>query len=211
MNTNRTIIFSILSLVATGMVLLAFMPAESPVKPGLEIGAKAPMTDLEVRDVSGEMVTLKEIAGEKGLLVIFSCNTCPWVDRWEDRYNPVAGLAEESGIGTIALNPNSATRDKGDSFEDMQKRAEENNYQFYYALDADSKMAEAFGATRTPHIFLFNADMELVYRGAIDDNAKSAENVENPYLKNAIQALAQGEEIAKKTSRSLGCTIKWPE
>ena len=196
--------------VCSFILVSAFMPLEDSLIDELEIGAKAPMTDVEVKDVSGEMITLEEVAGEKGLLVIFSCNTCPWVGKWEDRYNPVANLAEENGIGTIALNPNTGTRDSGDGFEDMQERAKESGYDFYYALDENSKMAEAFGATRTPHIFLFNSDMQLVYRGAIDDNANSAENVEKPYLKNAIKELGAGKEISIKTSKSLGCTIKWP-
>lgn len=196
--------------VLTAISFWAFTPAGERQKDELAIGAKAPMTDVEVKDVSGRMLTLNDVAGETGLLVIFSCNTCPWVSKWEDRYNPVAKLAEDSGIGTIALNPNAAYRERGDGFADMQKRANENGYEFYYALDENSKLAKAFGATRTPHIFLFNADMELVYRGAIDDNANSAENVEKPYLNNAINELASGKEISVKTSKSLGCTIKWP-
>jgi hypothetical protein len=92
----------------------------------------------------------------------------------------------------------------------MRERAQQSNYQFYYALDKNAKFAEAFGATRTPHIYLFNSDMELVYRGAIDDNAKSAKEVQQPYLKNAIKNLAAGNEIDPKTTKSLGCTIKWP-
>ncbi|MCW9706402.1 thioredoxin family protein [Aliifodinibius sp. 1BSP15-2V2] len=177
----------------------------------LAIGAQAPMVDHEVEDVSGEMLTLQKVAKENGLLVNFSCNTCPWVSRWEDRYNPIAELAEEHGIGVIALNPNTAIRDDGESLEDMKARAEKSNYQFPYALDEGSKLATAFGATRTPHIYLFNKDMELVYRGAIDDNAASAEGVEQPYLKNAIKALAAGNEINPQSTKSLGCTIKWPE
>lgn len=189
----------------------AFAPAGEPLKDELEIGAKAPLTDVEVKDVSGEMLTLAEVAGEKGLLVIFSCNTCPWVAKWEDRYNPVANLASEHNIGTIALNPNSAYRNRGDGYEDMQKRAEESGYDFYYALDEDSKLAKAFGATRTPHIFLFNSEMELVYRGAIDDNANAADEVEKPYLKNAITELGTGTQIKTQSSKSLGCTIKWAD
>lgn len=206
---KKALIFTAVTLFSL-ILISAFTPVEKVVIDELEIGAKAPMTDVEVKDVSGEMVTLSDVAGEKGLLVIFSCNTCPWVSKWEDRYNPVANLAEEHGIGTIALNPNTAYRDRGDGFEDMQERAKESNYDFYYALDENSQMAKAFGATRTPHIFLFNSDMELVYRGAIDDNANSAENVEKPYLKNAIKELGAGKEISTKTSKSLGCTIKWP-
>lgn len=198
------VIFAILS-------FLAFAPEDDLKKDELEIGAKAPLTDLEVKDVSGEMLTLNDVAGENGLLVIFSCNTCPWVSKWEGRYNPIANLAEENGIGTIALNPNSAYRDRGDGFKDMQKRARESGYEFYYALDKDSRLAEVFGATRTPHIFLFDADMELVYRGAIDDNANSADAVEKPYLKNAIKELASGKQVSTQTSKSLGCTIKWAE
>lgn len=206
---KKAILFSAL----TAMIILtlgAFAPLEKIFPDELEIGAKAPMTDVEVKDVSGEMITLKEVSGKNGLLVIFSCNTCPWVERWEDRYNPHARLAKENGIGTVALNPNTAYRDKGDGFEDMQERARQMDYEFYYALDKNSKLAKAFGATRTPHVFLFNSDMELVYRGAIDDNARSAENVEKPYLKNAINELGAGKEISVKTSKSLGCTIKWP-
>jgi peroxiredoxin len=163
---------------------------------------------VEVKDVSGEMLTLSEVARENGLLVMFSCNTCPWVHQWEDRYNPIANLAKEKGIGMIALNPNTTYRDRGDGFEDMKQRAQEKNYQFPYAVDENNKLADAFGATRTPHIFLFNSDMKLVYRGAIDDNAKSAENVDQHYLRDAINQLAAGEEISTKTSKSLGCTIK---
>ena len=190
---------------------LAFLPAEERINDRLEIGATAPLTDSEVTDVSGEVLTLAEVAGENGLLVNFSCNTCPWVEAWEDRYNPIAELAGEHGIGVIALNPNTAIRDGGESMEDMQQRAESSNYEFYYALDEQAKLAEAFGATRTPDIFLFNSDMELVYTGAIDDDAKSEDNVQDPFLKNAIKNMIAGDEIDPKITKALGCTIKWPE
>ena len=194
-----------------GMSLLAFLPMKrEKASDELEIGAKAPLADLKVEDVSGKMLTLQEVANQKGLLVNFTCNTCPWVARWEDRYNPIARLAEENNIGVIMLNPNSGYRNRGESMKDMQERAKKSNYQFYYALDKNSKLAKAFGATHTPHIFLFNSDMKLVYRGTIDDNASSAKDVEQPYLKNAIKALGAGEEINPKTTKSLGCTIKWP-
>lgn len=201
---------SVLLIAAMGILAWAFYPAAEPAAPvkELEIGAQAPMIDVEVKDVSGEMLTLSEVAGENGLLVIFSCNTCPWVAKWEDRYNPIANLAEEKMIGMIALNPNSTYRDRGDGFEDMKERARRANYQFYYALDQNNRLADAFGATRTPHVFLFNSEYELVYRGAIDDNANSAENVDRHYLRNAINQLTSGKEITEKTTKSLGCTIK---
>lgn len=191
--------------------ILAFLPVEEKAGDRLAIGARAPLTDVEVTDVSGKVLTLEEVAKGNGLLVNFSCNTCPWVKAWEDRYNPIAELARDNDIGVIALNPNAAIRDGGESMEDMQQRAESSNYDFYYALDEQARLAEAFGATRTPDIFLFNSDMELVYTGAIDDDAKSAENVEDPYLKNAINNLVAGNEIDPKITKALGCTIKWPE
>lgn len=203
------LLYALPILLAAGII--AFLPVEDKKADRLEIGAKAPLTDVKVTDVSGEVLTLKEVAGENGLLVNFSCNTCPWVEAWEDRYNPISKMAEENGIGVIMLNPNAAIRDDGESMEDMQARAKSSGYDFYYALDEGAKLAEAFGATRTPDIFLFNSDMELVYTGAIDDNAKSAEEVEQPYLKNAIQSLVAGKEINPKTTKALGCTIKWPK
>ncbi len=208
MNINKTahVFFIVLTI-----GLLAFFPIKDKSADRLEIGEKAPLTDVEVTDVSGEVLTLEEVAGENGLLVNFSCNTCPWVEAWEDRYNPIAELAKNNNIGIIALNPNAAIRDDGESMEDMKERAESSNYQFYYALDKQARLAEAFGATRTPDIFLFNSDMELVYTGAIDDNAKSAEEVEQTFLKNAIENLVAENEIDPNTTKALGCTIKWPE
>ena len=177
----------------------------------LEIGAQAPMTDVEMQGVSGESYSLASVAGENGLLVIFTCNTCPWVKAWEDRYPQIAAQAEEQGIGLIMPNPNEAYRDNGDSMADMQARAEEMGYSFPYVLDEGSQLAEAFGATRTPDVFLFNADMELVYRGAIDDNARNADAVENRYLFDAMTALVSGNEIEPKVTKSIGCTIKWAD
>jgi hypothetical protein len=197
--------------VVLGVFLMAFLPTEEKATDELALGAKAPLTDVQVTDVSGKKLSLEKVAKKNGLLVNFSCNTCPWVEAWEDRYNPIANLAKEHDIGMVALNPNAAYRNKGESMEDMQQRAKEKGYEFYYALDENAKLAEAFGATRTPHIFLFNSNMELVYKGAIDDNAKSASSVEKPYLKNAIKSLANGNEIDPKATKSLGCTIKWPK
>lgn len=201
----------ILCITLIGIGLAAFSPVDTAEAPSLELGAKAPLTDYEMKDVSGEMLSLDDVAGENGVLVVFSCNTCPWVKRWEDRYNPIAKLAKENSIGVIFPNPNASGRDRGDGYEAMQERAESSGYVFPYVLDENSRLASAFGATHTPHVFLFNGDLELVYKGAIDDNARSAEEVEEPWLKNAIEDLAAGEQITPQSTKSLGCTIKFPE
>jgi len=174
----------------------------------LAIGSKAPKTDLAVKDVSGKMVTLAQAAGDNGLLVIFSCNTCPWVKAWEGRYDGLAKAAKKQGIGMIALNPNEAYRSRGDSFDDMKAQAAEHKYAFPYALDKDHVLADAFGATRTPDVFLFDKNLTLVYQGAIDDNARHPESVEKHFLIDAMRAMIAGKDIQPETTKSIGCTIK---
>jgi peroxiredoxin len=209
MYRNRTL--NLLPLAVLAVVVLAAFTPVSPaddVEP-LEIGAVAPMTDAPLVSTDGDTLTLAEAAGENGLVVMFTCNTCPWVEAWEDRYPVAANAAEELGLGFIALNPNEKLRDGGgESMAAMKERAEAKGYNFPYVVDADHKLADAFGATRTPEIFLFDSDMTLVYHGAIDDDARNPEAVENHYLMDAMKAMVDGETIAEPTTRSVGCTIK---
>ena len=175
----------------------------------LDLNADIPLSDVKMQDVSGGDLSLSDIRGENGLLVIFSCNTCPWVIRWQDRYVEIADQFKDDKLGIVAINSNEASRSGVDSFEAMQKHAQENGYNFYYTVDKDSKLAHAFGATRTPHVFLFNSAGKLVYRGAIDDNARDAKNVDEPYLKNAIHAMLEGKTIDMASTKALGCSIKY--
>jgi hypothetical protein len=108
----------------------------------------------------------------------------------------------------VAVNPNEAPRNQGSSLADMKVRAEEIGYTFPYALDKNHKLADAYGATRTPHVYLLNKDNVLVFVGAIDDNSRSAADVENTYLADAMKELASGKKITRATSRAIGCTIK---
>jgi peroxiredoxin len=178
----------------------------------LPIGSAIPLADEILLDaVSGETITLNNSRGSEGLLVIFSCNTCPWVIRWQDRYVSITEAYESRGIGVVALNPNAAWRDGEESPEVMQSHAKKYGYNFPYVIDEDSKLASAFGATRTPHIYLFDKTGTLVYRGAIDDNARDAGAVKQPYLTNALDALLNGEAISATETKALGCTIKFPK
>lgn len=175
----------------------------------LEIGSAMPLKDFQLADISGKNITLANAKGDAGTLVIFSCNTCPWVIRWEDRYVTLANTYAPKGIGMIAVNSNAARFGSEDSLEEMVEHAKNNGYNFPYAQDPGSKLATAFGATKTPHIYLFNADDKLVYFGAIDDNAKNAKKVEVPFLANAIDALLSGKPINPQTTKALGCSIKF--
>ncbi len=175
----------------------------------LEIGSLIPQIDHRLFDTKGEYLSLNDVKGENGLLVIFSCNTCPWVIRWEDRYVTITEKYKNKGIGVIAINSNEDQFENKDSIEEMRKHARNNNYNFPYVQDFGSKMAYAFGATRTPHIFLFDKNNKLVYRGAIDDNAKSAKKVDEPFLSNAIEAIISGNPIQVSSTKALGCSIKF--
>ena len=174
----------------------------------LPLGSTLPLGDVQMEDISGRNLSLNEVKGDYGLLVIFSCNTCPWVIKWEDRYPVVQELATVNDIGIILLNPNEDYRDKGDGMEDMILHAEKAGYNLPYVLDKNHRVADAFGASRTPHVYLFNAEDQLVYVGAIDDNANSAADVEEFYLEDAIEQLSAGQAITRSSTKSIGCTIK---
>ncbi len=180
----------------------------------LEIGTKAPSTKLELTDISGEQKTLEGLKKENGLLVIFSCNDCPFVigrgdtDGWETRYAEIMSYTQENNVGMVLVNSNEAKRSGIDSIDEMKKRAKEQSYTCPYVLDQDSKLADAFGAKTTPHVFLFDADMSLVYKGAIDDNVDSQKEVKETYLKDALGALLKGKKIDPNSTKNIGCSIK---
>ena len=146
----------------------------------LAIGESIPMQNELMMDVSDEKMSLKEVTSEQGLLVIFSCNTCPFVVMWEDRYAQLEEKCAETGLGMVYINSNQAKRDGDDSVEAMKAHAKKTDYSYPYLIDENSALANAFGAKTTPHIYLFNKDNELVYKGAIDYNYKNIEAVKAP-------------------------------
>ena len=176
----------------------------------LEIGSTMPKMGKKLQDISGNTMTLSDAKGDQGTLVVFSSNTCPWVINWEDRYLTLADKYIPKGIGMIAVNSNSSRFNGKESLDEMASHADEIGYQFPYAQDSESELAYAFGATKTPHIYLFDREDKLVYRGAIDDNGRDATKVDEPYLANAIDELLSGESISKTTSKTMGCSIKFP-
>lgn len=200
---KKGFIFFVL-LVACGF-LLSFINTNA----GTELGLNAPMpmADEKMKDVSGKDVSLNTAKTSKGLLVIFSCNTCPYVKLSESRIKELSDDCNKLGIGCLIINSNEAQRSDEDSFDAMVKYATAQKLTCFYAVDANSKLADAFGAARTPQCFLFNSK-GLVYKGAIDDNVKDASLVKTHYLKDAINALAKNETPKLQETKSIGCTIK---
>lgn len=181
----------------------------------LEIGTTAPMADVKMKDVSGKSFSLNDAKKDKGLLVLFSCNTCPFVvgspgygTGWEGRYNELNDYAARMGVGTIIINSNEGKRSGDDSFDAMKKHAAEKGYKSHYVMDENHALADAFGAKTTPHAFLFDENMQLVYKGAIDDNNEDAGKVTQPWLKNALSAVGKGGTIDPNSTRQKGCSIK---
>lgn len=193
-----------IALTAVTTMALGFVAAV----PELNIGDAMPMTDVPMQDISGDAYTLSKLKQDNGLLVIFSCNTCPFVLQWEDRYNELYDLAKKNNIGMVLINSNEAKRNGDDSLEEMKAKAKEQGYKMHYVVDKDHKVADAFGARTTPHIYLFDEAGKLAYRGLIDDNGKDKNAVEAPYLKNAITAMASGSKIEPETTKAVGCSIK---
>lgn len=203
----KKISLSILALVVVAFAFYAFKGGEA--YETLKIGDKAPMADTEMESTDGEMYSLKSLAKSNGTLVIFSCNTCPFVIQWEDRYPGLAELAEANEIGFTLINSNEAKRRGDDSMDEMINHATEKGYEEVpYLVDENSALANAFGAKTTPHVFLFDKDWKLVYEGSIDDNGKDAAAVKNAYLNNALNNLANGKKIDPNNTKSIGCSIK---
>ena len=195
-------------------ILFAALPAAmlaaavlGPIDP-LPLGSPIPKPGEKMRDISGKEVSLADAKTDKGLLVMFSCNTCPYVIKNQTRTYEVLKYAKGMGIGVAVLNSNEAQRSDDDSFDAMKEYAKSQGYHWYYLVDKNSSLADAFGANRTPECFLFDASGKLVYHGAIDDNPNNAEAVTRKHLMTAIDEMNSGKEITVKTSRSLGCTIK---
>ena len=175
----------------------------------LSIGNEILGIDYTLKNIDGNDTSLDKLKKSNGILVVFSCNTCPWVIRWQDRYNVLSGFSKKNDIGFVAVNSNARLHESVDSMDEMIYHATANEYSFPYVLDKNAKLAKAFGAMKTPHVYLFNSDNKLVYTGAIDDNAKSANKVKNNYLMDAIRALGSNKKIKISETKALGCSIKY--
>ena len=174
---------------------------------GLPIGSGLPKAEIQVKDVSGKEISLGQAKGANGLLVMFTCNTCPYVVRNQQRTKEICGYAADRKIGVMLLNANEGDRNGGNSFEEMRAYAKAQSYAWYYALDEKSMLADAFGASRTPECYLFDKNGVLVYHGAIDDSPGDPQQVKRHHLQAAIDETLAGKAVSVKETRSVGCSI----
>jgi peroxiredoxin len=190
-----------------GMVfLLGFLAMVSPSSQGLIIGDVAP--DFRLKNIDGKMVSLKDYKKAKGYIVIFSCNQCPFVIKYEDRMIELHQKFAAMGYPVIAINSNDPEVQPADSYELMVEKAKEKNFPFAYLFDEGQKVFPQYGATRTPQVYLLDKKRKVRYIGAIDDNADDATQVEKKYLEDAIMALEKGKDPDPTTTKAIGCSIK---
>lgn len=173
----------------------------------LKIGDKCP--DFSLPAVDGKTYSRDGLLeGKKGLVVVFSCNHCPYVRAYEDRMIALAKETAPKGIAWAAVCSNDAERYPDDSFEEMKKRAEEKGFPFPYLHDETQEVARAFDAAATPEFYLFDAAGKLAYHGRLDDEMEE-DKVTKRYLADAIEALLAGRPADPAKTHAIGCTIKW--
>jgi peroxiredoxin len=171
---------------------------ESPI----EIGSPLPKADLVLQDVSGKDITLNSARQSNGLLVMFSANKCPYIERNKARTLEICRYALNNNIGVVLVNAN------GEVLANMKTFAAEQQYTWYYVADAKGELTDAFEATHTPECYLFNQSAKLVYKGSIDDNPGNADAVKSRHLNNAINDMLANKPAKVNTTATIGCNIK---
>lgn len=176
----------------------------------MTLAAHAAAPDFALPGVDGSTHSLADYAGADVLVLVQSCNHCPYVLAWEDRLNAIQREYADRGVTIVAFNSNDATTHPGDSFENMVEHAREKDYAVDYLHDEEQSLARALGAERTPEVFVFDRDRSLRYHGAIDDDRDDAA-VGAHYLRDALDAVLAGADPEVTDTPAVGCTVKWRE
>ena len=175
----------------------------------LELGEKAP--DFTLPGVDGNDHSLADFSDKKLLVVVFTCNHCPHAVGTEDRMVDFAKRSAAKGVGLVAINANETDNHPTDSMEHMKERSAEKGFTFPYLRDDEQSAALAYGALRTPHFYLFDADRALRYTGRFDDNTVDASLATTSELADAVDALLAGKEPAVAVTNPIGCNVKWKD
>lgn len=193
-----------LLILTTGLIVMAWRP-NTGYAPGDQVA------DFTLRNVDGNMVSLSDYSDQKGVIVIFDCNTCPYSKAYNERIIDLNKKLSPKGFPVIAINANAGP---GDSFDDNVARAKSKQYEFVYLQDETQEVAKRFGATNTPHVFVLHKtpnSFEVAYIGAIDNNSRNAADADKKYVEDAVNALLAGEPVPVTKTRAIGCGIKWKD
>ncbi|MCW5907510.1 MAG: thioredoxin family protein [Chitinophagales bacterium] len=185
--------------------LSAFTPGT-----GYEVGSKA--SDFKLKNIDDKELSLADFKDAKGFIVVFTCNHCPYSKKYESRLVALDKKCKKKGYPVIAINPNDEVSHPEDSFEKMKERAKEKGFTFPYLRDETQTVAAAYGAAKTPHVYILQksgTDYIVKYIGAIDDNSDNEKQVKEKYVENAVDNLLAGKDPEPSTTKAIGCSIKW--
>ena len=190
-------------------LLFLSIPTDLVTGDGYKIGDVA--TDFYLPNVDGEMVSLADFEDAKGFILIFTCNTCPYSVAYEDRIIALDKAYKSKGYPVIAINPNDPAAIDGDDLADMKVRATEKGFSFPYLQDVGQQVYPQYGATKTPHVFVLQKEVNnniVRYIGAIDDSSRKPNKVKKRYVEQAVDALLAGKSPSTTTTKAIGCSIK---
>ncbi len=193
------------------VLTVSAVQAQNPNAPeGLKVGDNAP--DFVLRNIDGSAIGPRSFPEAKGVILVFTCNHCPYSVKYEDRIIQLHREFAAKGFPVLAVNPNDSAASPGDSYQLMRKRADEKSFPFAYLYDETQVVAQRYGARRTPQVFVLlrtRIGWTVEYIGAIDDNADEPERVTERFVADAVIALLRGTKPAVTTTKAIGCTIKW--
>jgi peroxiredoxin len=173
----------------------------------LQIGQQAP--DFKLLGVDGKQYSLASFRDAKLLVIVFSCNHCPYVVGNEQRMIKFASDYAARGVKMVAINSNETQNHPGDSFEHMVTRAKEKNFPFAYLRDESQDVAKAYGGLRTPHFYIFDGERKLRYTGRMDDSPRVEAAAKTHELRDAVDALLAGKKPPVEQTNPIGCNVKW--
>ena len=173
----------------------------------LDLNHRAP--GFALPGVDGRTYSLADFDKARVLVVVFSCNHCPYVVGSEDRMIAFHDAYAPRGVALVAINANETDNHPTDDFDHMVRRAREKGFRFPYLRDASQEVARAYGALRTPHFYVFDADRRLRYTGRMDDNPREAAKATTHELADAVDALLAGKEPPVALTNPIGCNVKW--
>ncbi len=173
----------------------------------MNIGDKAP--NFRLKGVDNREYSLDSFKDKKILVIMFTCNHCPYVKAYEDRLIDIQMEYNDRGVQLLAINSNDDKAYPEDSFENMKIRAKQKRFNFPYLRDETQEATRAYNAERTPHIFVFDKDRKLRYTGRVDDNWQEPDKVTKQELREALDTLIKGKEVKNPETHAIGCTIKW--
>jgi glutathione peroxidase-family protein len=197
----------------TGVLVVVAVLFMNASKPEAGYGVGDYVSDFKLPNIDGKQVSLADYGSAKGFIVIFTCNTCPYAKAYESRIIALDTKYASKGFPVVAINPNDVEKQPGDSMDEMKKVSTKKGYTFPYLRDDSQEVAKAFGATKTPHVYLLNKEESGKYKvefiGAIDNSPNDVSDVSETYVEDAINELLAGSKPKVTEKRAIGCTIKW--